>query len=187
MKVDPETSNRPRLPYPWGKGNADVWRSFRDYRGTPVLEAGNSRIDMLRPEIREYYCNDCVALQQRYGRFVLLSSNFTFVNHFIPNQVCNRAAKSANKMKSDAMKSGIVAHKKALFEKFLALVHEVVNRIVYQVIGNNLKVTLAVEAGQLQLNAMEPVIVFNILQSMRMLMRGMVTLHEKMRARNRDR
>jgi aspartate ammonia-lyase len=42
-----------------------------------------------------------------------------------------------------------------------------------------LTVTLAAEAGQLQLNAMEPVIVFNILQSMRMLMRGMVVLREK--------
>jgi aspartate ammonia-lyase len=59
------------------------------------------------------------------------------------------------------------------------VVPEVVNQIAYQVIGNDLTVTLAAEAGQLQLNAMEPVIVFNILQSMRMLTRGMVTLREK--------
>ena len=59
------------------------------------------------------------------------------------------------------------------------VVPEVVNQIAYQIIGNDLTVTLAAEAGQLQLNAMEPVIVFNILQSMRMLMRGMVTLREK--------
>jgi aspartate ammonia-lyase len=59
------------------------------------------------------------------------------------------------------------------------VVPEVVNQIAFQVIGNDLTVTLAAEAGQMQLNAMEPVIVFNILQSMRMLMRGMVTLREK--------
>ena len=59
------------------------------------------------------------------------------------------------------------------------VVPEVVNQIAYQVIGNDLTVTLAAEAGQLQLNAMEPVIVFNILQSMRMLMRGMVVLRER--------
>ncbi len=122
MKLDPETFNRPRLLYAWGKSNADVWRSFHDYRGAPVIEAGNPRIDMLRPEIREYYRNDCVALQQRYGRFVLLSSNFAFVNHFIPNHVRHRIARSANKAKSDVVKSGFTAHKKALFEKFLALV-----------------------------------------------------------------
>jgi aspartate ammonia-lyase len=47
------------------------------------------------------------------------------------------------------------------------------------VIGNDLTVTMAAESGQLQLNAMEPVIVLNILQSMRMLTKGMKTLREK--------
>ncbi|WCK80074.1 aspartate ammonia-lyase [Agrobacterium fabrum] len=49
---------------------------------------------------------------------------------------------------------------------------EMVNQIGFQVIGNDLTVTLAASAGQLQLNAMEPVIVLNILQSMRLLTRG---------------
>ncbi len=52
------------------------------------------------------------------------------------------------------------------------VIPEVVNQIAYQVIGNDLVVTLAAEAGQLQLNAMEPVLVLNILQSMRMLIRA---------------
>jgi aspartate ammonia-lyase len=56
---------------------------------------------------------------------------------------------------------------------------EVINQIAYQVIGNDLTVTMAAESGQLQLNAMEPVIVLNILQSMRMLTRGMKVLREK--------
>ncbi|MBI2718487.1 MAG: aspartate ammonia-lyase [Rhizobiales bacterium] len=59
------------------------------------------------------------------------------------------------------------------------VIPEVVNQIAYQVIGNDLTVTLACEAGQLQLNAMEPVIVLNILQSMRMLTRGQTVLREK--------
>jgi aspartate ammonia-lyase len=56
---------------------------------------------------------------------------------------------------------------------------EVVNQIAYQVIGNDLTVTMAAEAGQLQLNAFEPVMVLNILQSMRMLIRGMTVLRER--------
>lgn len=59
------------------------------------------------------------------------------------------------------------------------VIPEVINQIAFQVIGNDLTVTIAAEAGQLQLNAMEPVIVFNILQSMRMLTRGMRVLREK--------
>ncbi|NEJ80315.1 fumarate lyase [Rhizobium leguminosarum bv. viciae] len=56
---------------------------------------------------------------------------------------------------------------------------EMMNQISFQVIGNDLTVTLAASAGQLQLNAMEPVIVLNILQSMRMLTRGMLILMER--------
>ncbi|MFB9981333.1 aspartate ammonia-lyase [Mesorhizobium kowhaii] len=53
------------------------------------------------------------------------------------------------------------------------VIPEMMNQLSFQVIGNDLTVTLAASAGQLQLNAMEPVIVLNILQSMRMLTRGM--------------
>lgn len=56
------------------------------------------------------------------------------------------------------------------------VIPEMMNQIGFQVIGNDLTVTLAASAGQLQLNAMEPVIVLNILQSMRMLSRGMEIL-----------
>ena len=56
------------------------------------------------------------------------------------------------------------------------VIPEVVNQIAFQVIGNDLTVTMAAEAGQLQLNAFEPVIMLNILQSMRILMTGMDTL-----------
>ncbi|WP_186644894.1 aspartate ammonia-lyase [Fluviispira vulneris] len=56
------------------------------------------------------------------------------------------------------------------------VIPEVVNQIAFQVIGNDLTVTMASEGGQLQLNAFEPVMVFNIFQSVTMLTRGMRTL-----------
>ncbi|TIS08221.1 MAG: aspartate ammonia-lyase, partial [Mesorhizobium sp.] len=59
------------------------------------------------------------------------------------------------------------------------VIPEMMNQIGFQIIGNDLTVTLAASAGQLQLNAMEPVIVLNILQSMRLLARGMDILRER--------
>ncbi|MEN9810487.1 MAG: hypothetical protein RLZZ488_2054 [Pseudomonadota bacterium] len=56
------------------------------------------------------------------------------------------------------------------------VIPEVVNQVAFQVIGNDLTITLAAEAGQLQLNVMEPVIVFNLFQSMQMLPRAIRTL-----------
>ena len=43
---------------------------------------------------------------------------------------------------------------------------EVVNQVAFQVIGNDLTVTMASEAGQMELNVMEPVLTFNLLQSL---------------------
>ncbi|HHB1908042.1 TPA: lyase family protein, partial [Bacillus cereus] len=40
---------------------------------------------------------------------------------------------------------------------------EVINQIAFQVIGNDHTICLASEAGQLELNVMEPVLVFNLL------------------------
>lgn len=59
------------------------------------------------------------------------------------------------------------------------VIPEVVNQIAYKVIGNDLTVTLAAEAGQLELNAMEPVLVSSIFESMEILVNGMATLKEK--------
>jgi aspartate ammonia-lyase len=56
------------------------------------------------------------------------------------------------------------------------VIPEAVNQICFQVIGNDLVVTMAAEAGQLQLNAFEPVIAYNILSSMRLLAHAMETL-----------
>jgi len=56
------------------------------------------------------------------------------------------------------------------------VIPEVMNQVCYRVIGNDLTVTMAAEAGQLQLNVMEPVIVFSILESMELLANGMDTL-----------
>jgi aspartate ammonia-lyase len=47
---------------------------------------------------------------------------------------------------------------------------EVVNQVCFRAIGNDLTVTLAAEAGQLQLNVMEPVIILSILESQTLLM-----------------
>lgn len=42
---------------------------------------------------------------------------------------------------------------------------EVINQVAFQVIGNDHTICLASEAGQMELNVMEPVLVFNLLQS----------------------
>ncbi len=56
------------------------------------------------------------------------------------------------------------------------VIPEVVNQIAFKVIGNDLTVSLAAEAGQLELNVMEPVMVQSLFESVEMLKNGMLTL-----------
>ncbi|QXE01265.1 aspartate ammonia-lyase [Terribacillus sp. DMT04] len=49
---------------------------------------------------------------------------------------------------------------------------EMINQIAFQVIGNDNTICLASEAGQLELNVMEPVLVFNLLQSISIMNNG---------------
>lgn len=56
------------------------------------------------------------------------------------------------------------------------VIPEVVNQIAYKVIGNDLTITMAAEAGQLELNVMEPVMVESLFESIEILKSGMDTL-----------
>ena len=55
---------------------------------------------------------------------------------------------------------------------------EVVNQVAFQVIGNDHTISLASEAGQLELNVMEPVLVFNLLQSLSILQNAVRVFRE---------
>lgn len=59
------------------------------------------------------------------------------------------------------------------------VIPEVVNQIAYRVVGNDLTITMAAEAGQLELNVMEPIIVHCLFESIEMLINGMDTLRLK--------
>lgn len=56
------------------------------------------------------------------------------------------------------------------------VIPEVVNQVCFKVIGNDLSITMAAEAGQLQLNVMEPIIGFSIMESIQYLTNAMNTL-----------
>ncbi|HCN04069.1 MAG TPA: aspartate ammonia-lyase [Bacteroidetes bacterium] len=59
------------------------------------------------------------------------------------------------------------------------VIPEVVNQVCFLVIGNDVTVSFAAEAGQLQLNVMEPVIAHCLFESLRTLTRACDTLREK--------
>jgi aspartate ammonia-lyase len=59
------------------------------------------------------------------------------------------------------------------------VIPEVVNQIAFEVIGNDVTVSFAAEAGQLQLNAFEPIIAHSLFKGLKHLHNGCLTLADK--------
>lgn len=59
------------------------------------------------------------------------------------------------------------------------VIPEVVNQVAFEVIGNDITITMAAEAGQLQLNAFEPIIARALLSSLRHLTAAVNVLGER--------
>merc|ERR1712050_730337 len=59
------------------------------------------------------------------------------------------------------------------------VIPEVMNQCCFDVIGNDVAVSFGAEGGQLELNVMEPVIIYKLFTSVRVLTRGLNTLREK--------
>ncbi|AXH10788.1 aspartate ammonia-lyase [Malaciobacter halophilus] len=59
------------------------------------------------------------------------------------------------------------------------VIPEVVNQVAFQVIGADVTITMASEGGQLQLNVFEPVIAYNLFNSINMMKNAFETLSEK--------
>lgn len=56
------------------------------------------------------------------------------------------------------------------------VIPEVVNQVAFNIIGNDVTITMAAEAGQLELNAFEPIIFYNLFQSVETITYAVETL-----------
>jgi len=59
------------------------------------------------------------------------------------------------------------------------VIPEVVNQVAFEVIGNDVTITMASEAGQLQLNAFEPIIAWSLFKSIEHLNQACLTLQQR--------
>lgn len=62
--------------------------------------------------------------------------------------------------------------------KINPVIPEVVSQVAFNIIGNDMAITMAAEAGQLELNAFEPVLYYNLFESIETLANGVDTFIE---------
>jgi surface carbohydrate biosynthesis protein len=114
--------------FAWGTDDAEFFASYPGYAGTPVHVTGNPRIDLLRPEVRGYFAPEVDALRRRYGDFILVNTNFSFVNNFVPslNLILRdlhgrpRVSRTGKGMSLE-FAMGMAAHQQAIYDHFREL------------------------------------------------------------------
>jgi surface carbohydrate biosynthesis protein len=126
-RISPQTLPFVSTLFAWGQDNAEMFRMYQEYSGTPIHVVGNPRIDLLRPELRDHFEKDARRLRERFGKFVLVNTNFSMVNGFLDSLNLFRRAASrgaepelgaAGKGTTREFAAGYAAHKGALFEGF---------------------------------------------------------------------
>ena len=120
QRLSPVTMSQISHLIAWGPDNARVFQKYSGYHGAPIHVTGNPRIDLLRQELREYYLRDVDDIRNRYGEFVLISTNFGLVNHFFPKLgALKRAVERENGSGANPYDAGKGRHKLTLFNAFL--------------------------------------------------------------------
>ncbi|RPI34432.1 MAG: aspartate ammonia-lyase [Chloroflexota bacterium] len=141
-----------------------VTKLLRDLTGIPVIESQN-----------------LVEATQDAGGYVQLSGVLKRVAVKL-SKICNdlRLMSSGPRAGFNEINLPAVAPGSSIMPgKVNPVIPEVVNQVAFEVIGNDITVTMAAEAGQLELNAFEPVIAYNLFTSIDMLSRACRTLVDR--------
>lgn len=134
-RFTPDTFNRVRHLFAWGVDDAEMFAAYPGNHGVRVHTTGNPRADLLRPELRSYFDAECAQIRQRHGEFVLVNTNFSFVNPFLKDIALVRPAglfgrpesRTAAGMSSEFAQS-MAAHQAQIFEHFRRLLPALARR-----------------------------------------------------------
>jgi len=71
--------------FAWGQENEDLFRLYPLLpKALPIHKVGNPRLDMLRKDFEYYYDDEIASIKQKYGKFILINTNFGNVNAHLP-------------------------------------------------------------------------------------------------------
>jgi surface carbohydrate biosynthesis protein len=118
--------------FAWGQDNVDLWKQYPGLpNGMSIHITGNPRADMLRPELRPFFAEEVEKIQNGYGDFILVNTNFNHVNAFSPDMNLFRPVKKPGEAPkfgrgargmSLEFAEGLRDHKQAIFEHFQRLI-----------------------------------------------------------------
>ncbi|NUZ05243.1 hypothetical protein HQN59_05650 [Schlegelella sp. ID0723] len=115
--------------FAWGAQQADALRPALDGLDVDLVLAGHPRADLLRPALRASYAARAEALRAELGDFILVNSNFGWLNHalrygFTANGERDLAALAAR----SGFPADYLAHRLALYNRFVEVLPAIARR-----------------------------------------------------------
>ena len=113
----------------WGAEQAQALAPLISALKARLLVSGNPRADLLRPELRALYGGRVAALKAELGDFILVNSNFGWINHALAK---NRNAPVDDHLREVAAKSGFpfayLQHRYRIYRAFTAVIPKIAAR-----------------------------------------------------------
>ncbi len=82
QRISPDSLAEVERFFCWGDVQKADIASKAGQDAAKLVATGNPRFDLLRPEFRGLFADQARALQDRYGDFILINTNFARYNHF---------------------------------------------------------------------------------------------------------
>jgi surface carbohydrate biosynthesis protein len=81
FRLSKETLSHVDKFFSWGEWHTSLVKEYASPR-TQILNVGNLRFDLLRPELRALLNPEADKIKEKYGKIILVISSFAFSNHF---------------------------------------------------------------------------------------------------------
>jgi len=115
--------------FSWGEDDREMFLKYPGIGDTQVHATGNPRADLLRADVRNYFADEKHRLIDQYGSFILVNTNFPFVNPFVkklalvsaPDTNAKRSISRAGSGMSQAFAEGMSGHAQQIFDHFKRL------------------------------------------------------------------
>jgi len=79
-RINPETFRKIDFFFTWGRQQGDDIKHFLEVPEGKMINSGNPRFDLLRPEFRGIFETPAKELRQKYGKIILINTSFWLFN-----------------------------------------------------------------------------------------------------------
>ncbi|HAT73383.1 MAG: hypothetical protein US30_C0001G0014 [Candidatus Moranbacteria bacterium GW2011_GWF2_36_839] len=131
QRVSKEGLENADLFFCWGERQACIVEEKARKMNCKISITGNPRFDMLRKEYRVIFNKDVEEIKKKYGKFILVNTNFGRGNHFAGDNFLLDSLKEKGWMNNPDDKKYILANvdwQKKMFKEFQQIISEIAEK-----------------------------------------------------------